>query len=490
MSEYISGADRQQAWMLPETVEDYVSEDNPVRFIDAFVEGLDRRQVSCLEQPAATGRPGYAPADLLKLYLYGYLNRVRSSRELERLTQRNLEVIWLMRRLSPDHKTISEFRRAHRASFKEVFRQFNLLCRELKLFGAELVAIDGSIFKAVNSKARNFTLDKLRGLLGVVDRGIENYLKELELGDQPGESGAAGAGGTRERGAKDLAGKLEELRGAKQRYEQMLRQLEDSGQTQISLTDPEARLMKKSTSKDSVVGYNVQSVVDGAHHLIVEVEATQQGQDYGQLCRMGQQAQAMLQTQQLTVVADAGYGLLNDLKAAEEAGLRVHVPLPPDKMERAGFYGREQFVYHQEQDTYECPGHQQLVRHADSRQDHKVYAVYYHTAACARCALRARCTSGAYRKIKRLEHPEVFAAIRQRLQASPEVFAQRKALVEHPFGTLKFWRGQGAFLTRGCAAVNAEISLSALAYNITRAIKVLGVRALLACARQLRPCLA
>ncbi len=222
------------------------------------------------------------PGDLLKLYLYGYLNRVRSSRELERLTHRNLEVIWLLKRLRPDHKTISEFRRAHRPAFKQAFRQFNVMCRDLKLFSAEIVAIDGSIFKAVNSKARNFTLTKLETLLKAVDTGIERYLKELELNDAPEENPGAATSGTKAASSKDLAAKLQSLKTSKERYAQMLTQLEQSGQSQISLTDADARLMKKSTSKDSIVGYYIQSAVDAGHHLIVDIEATTQGNDQGQ----------------------------------------------------------------------------------------------------------------------------------------------------------------------------------------------------------------
>ncbi len=473
------GEDRQQTWMLPQSVEEYVSDDNPVRFIDAFVDELDLAKIGLPAQAAATGRPCYAPTDLLKLYLYGYLNRVRSSRELERLTHRNLEVIWLLKRLRPDHKTISEFRRAHRSTFKQVFRQFNLLCRELKLFGAELVAIDGSIFKAVNSKARNYTQAKLRGLLKAVDGGIENYLKELELNDTPEEANAV-ISGTQATSAKDLPEKLKALKAARERYEQMLAQIEASPGSQISLTDKDAKLMTKSTSKDCIVGYNVQSAVEAAHHLIVEIEATTQPTDHGQLNTIAQRAKETLGTEQLSVVADGGYYSSNDLKAAEAHGIHVHVPAPADKMDKAGLHGREQFRYDSERDEYECPAGARLTRDADNQEHGRVYEVYYNSTACAGCAQRAQCTTGKYRKLKHVVNHEIMERIKERMKREPEVYAQRKALVEHPFGTLKFWWGQGAFLTRGKAAVNVEITLSALAYNLKRAIHVLGVPALLA----------
>lgn len=477
MSSFIAGDDRQQTWLLPQSLEDYVSADNPVRFVEAFVDQLDFTKAGLAGRPADTGRPGYAPADLLKLYLYGYLNRVRSSRELERLTHRNLEVIWLLKRLRPDHKTISEFRRANRAAFKQVLRQFNLLCRELKLFGAQLVAIDGSFFKAVNSKARNFTRAKLEGLLKAVDAGIEKYLKELELGDAAQDHGAPEAGKAR---AAGLAEKIKGLRAAKQRHEQMLAVVESDPAGQVSLTDADARLMKKSDGKEGMVAYNVQSAVDAENHLIVDIEATTHPVDRGRLAEVAQRAKEELQVAELTVVADGGYYSGADMKAAEAQGIRVHVPAPCDSMEKAGLHRRDQFHYDAAQDVYECPAGEKLTRHADSNQHGRTYQVYYNTAACAACAQLGRCTTGKYRKVRHDSDGAVMEKIKQRMKEQPELYARRKGLVEHPFGTLKFWWGHAAFLTRGKEAVNAEISLSALAYNLKRAIAVLGVPSLLA----------
>lgn len=476
MGHYLHGEQRDQSWLLPPSIGDYVSTDNPVRVMEAFVEGLDLRALGIESTPADTGRPAYAPAALLKLYIYGYLNRVRSSRELERLTHRNLEVIWLLRGLRPDHKTISEFRRRHKSAFRQVLREFNLLCRELKLFGAELVALDGSVFKAVNSREHNFTLEKLSNLIRLVDTGVERYLKELELADS--QSAAAPLGGSNGK-AGDLRHKLEQLRTTRQRHEAMLKQLQDQERTQASLVDADSRLMKKSTSRDSIVGYNVQSVVDGAHHLIVEVEATTQGNDFGQLNAMAQQAREQLGVEELTVVADAGYHAIADLRAAEQQGIRAHVPEKHKASPQAGLLGKEAFRYDATEDEYECPGGQRLTRHSDSEQRGQKQHVYYNTQACAACPLRQRCTTGRYRKIKHLEgQPWVQERIRERMRQQPEVYAQRKSLVEHPFGTIKFWWGQGAFLTRGLASVQAEVSLSALAYNLRRALNILGVEAL------------
>lgn len=482
MGHYLHGEQRDQSWLLPPSIEDYVSADNPVRVMEAFVDGLDLRALGIDSTPAHTGRPAYAPAALLKLYIYGYLNRVRSSRELERLTHRNLEVIWLLRGLRPDHKTISEFRRQHKGAFRQVLRQFNLLCRELKLFGAELVALDGSVFKAVNSREHNFTLEKLGNLIRLVDTGIERYLKELDLADSQSAAASLGGGSSSSSSngkADDLRQKLEQLRATRQRHEAMLQQLQDQEQTQVSLVDADARLMKKSTSHDSTVGYNVQSVVDAAHHLIVEVEATTQGNDFGQLNAMAQQAKEQLGVEELTVVADAGYHAIADLREAEQQGIRAHVPEQRKASPQAGLLGKEAFRYDAAEDEYECPGGQRLTRHSDSEQRGQKQHVYYNTQACAACPLRQRCTTGRYRKIKHLEgQPWVQERIRERMRQQPEVYAQRKSLVEHPFGTIKFWWGQGAFLTRGLASVQAEVSLSALAYNLRRALNILGVEAL------------
>lgn len=476
---YLQGDDRGQSWMLPQTLEDYLNEDNPVRFIDAFVDELDFQKVNLPQQPAATGRPGYAPADLLKLYLYGYLNRVRSSRELERLTHRNLEVIWLLKRLQPDHKTISEFRKAQREVFKAVLRQFNLMCRELKLFGAEIVAIDGSVFKAVNSKARNFTRAKLEGLIKSVNAGIERYLTELELNDTSHETNTA-AGAAKAARIKDLPTRVQKLKEARERYTEMMKVMEADTSGQVSLTDPESRLMKRSISKEGIVGYNVQSAVDAAHHLIVDITATKQPTDVGQLNDVAQRAKQELGVDKLCVVADGGYYAIPDFKAAEDQGIIVHTPVPEDRMEKAGFFKLEKFVYEKEKDQYACPAGQKLTRHTDAARGNHVYEVYYNSNACVGCALLTQCTRGKYRKINRGKDQEVMERIAQRMKAEPEIYKQRKNLVEHPFGTLKFWWSQGAFLTRGLAAVNAEISLSAWAYNVKRATQKLGVSGLIA----------
>jgi len=474
MSTHIRGSERSQVLMLPECVEDYVGVENPARVIEAFVEGLDLAKVGLQASPASTGRPSYDPRDLLKLYIYGYLHRIRSSRELERQTHRNLELIWLMRQLRPDHKTISEFRRRNLSCFKLVLRQFNVLCRELDLFGRELLAIDGTIFKAVNARSRNFTRESLKKMLSKIDEGIEQYLEQAQAADER-EAQADPAQGAK---PSRLQEKLAWLQQHKAKYEELLERMKPSAATQLSLSDPESRLMKKSTMSGAVVGYNVQSAVDAKHHLIVELEATQAGNDYGQLTAIAVAAKEQLQVEHLEVVADKGYREIEDIERCQQAGISVFVPPVRDRQRTQGLFGRDAFVYDSQKDVCRCPAGQELIRHEDNLDKGKVYQVYYHTAACEGCALRVQCTRGKYRKYKRQKGQEALEAAQARAQARPEVQGRRKGIVEHPFGTLKFWWGQGAFLLKSQEKVNAELQLSALAYNLRRALNVLGVKAL------------
>jgi transposase len=326
---HISGFERDQLLLLPEAVDDYVEADNPVRFIDAFVEGLDLAGAGFARVEAkATGRPGYAPGDLLKLYIYGYLNRVRSSRRLEREAQRNIEVIWLLRGLKPDFKTIADFRRDNRDAFKSVFRQFVLLCRRLDLYGRELVAVDGTRIKAVNNKDRNFTRASLREFIRAADERLNDYLERLDHGDV--EDGATG-GGAR---TKNLAEKIAALGDKRNRYQAMLAQLDRTGEDQISLTDPDSRAMAAHTKVG--VGYNIQVAVDAKNKLIVEQAVTNQVVDMGLLTQTAEPARQILGVETIDVVADRGYFKAEDIEACEKAGCIPHVPRP-----QRGFSVRE-----------------------------------------------------------------------------------------------------------------------------------------------------
>jgi transposase len=469
---YIEGESREQGILFPEVLDDYIGEDNVVRFIDAFVDGLEMEELGFEgSAPKETGRPAYDPRDLLKLYIYGYLNRLRTSRMLERESQRNLELMWLMRKLRPDFKTIADFRKENRQAFRGVFRQFVRVCKQMGLLGGELVAVDGSKFKAVNSRENNFNQKKLEKKLKEIDKKVERYLDEMDRGDKQ-ESTNPVTG-------KELKDKIEQLKQRKGQYEELLKELKASGEKQISLTDPESRAMAM-TGKGEV-SYNVQTAVDSQHHLIVEQDVTNEGLDNHQLFVMAQSTQEMLGQAQLQVVADMGYYNQEELKRCEEGGITAYVSKPIISKNTAhGLYGKEKFVYEAQGDCYRCPAGERLDFHCESEQDGRKFR-YYWTKACSGCALRAQCTTDPrFHRIKRWEHEAILERIEQRVRAHPAIMKRRKQIVEHPFGTIKFWNDQRHFLMKGLEKVKAEFSLSTLAYNIKRAINVLGVKALVA----------
>lgn len=472
---YIAGLDRQQVHLLPPSVEEYVGEDAPVRAIEAFVRGLDLPALGFSAPPAPTGRPAYDPADLLKLYLYGYLQRVRSSRRLEAETHRNLEVIWLLGGLRPDHWTIAAFRREHRARFRAVFREFNLLCRKLELFGAELIAIDGAKFKAVNSPRRHYTAPQLRELVAQIDTRIEAYLAQLDQAD------TEQAGAPERPAAKDLATKLAQLQDRRARYAQLQDTLAVTGQTEVSLTDPDSRGQKKVG-----VGYNVQIAVDAKHDLIVAPEVVQDQNDLAQLHPMATAAQEQLPAAKLSVVADAGYHAADQLENCEQARIETYVPAPAGTGGQTAVgetvYPKSAFTYQAERDSYRCPAGQELPFTGEGQNRGLTRRYYSHAAACAACPRRSECTTAAYRRLSR--RPNEAAVERQaaRVAARPEVVRERKTIVEHVFGALRLG-GHDTFLCRGLAMVRAEFTLSALAYNLRRALNLVGVAGLLAVLR-------
>jgi transposase len=477
---YIRGVPRAQAMLLPECVEDFVGLENPVRVIDAFVDGLDLAKLGFpLVDEGLPGAPSYDPKVLLKLFVYGYLNRLRSSRELERATYRNLEVIWLLRRLTPDHWTINAFRRAHRTRFQGVFRQFNLLCGALELFGKELVAIDGTFLKAVNNPTRNFTKAKVEKILQEIDERTERYLATLETADKEAEGQAlGGVGGAEAAPAKPLRAQLEQLQKERQEYADLLAELSAEPGQQLSLTDPESRLLHK--GKESVVGYNAQIAVDGANHLIAAQEVTRDPNDTQQLAPMAEAACAALGVASIVALGDGGFYNLEQLQRCAAQGIETYVPAPrPARVAGDGTYPDTSFRYDAETDRFHCPQGQELPRHKDTKKEGGVYKVYYHASACRDCPVREACTSGDYRRISVHEHAETATATRARMKQRPEIFARRQGLVEHCFGTLKFWMGHRAFLTRGLEMVRGEFSLSCLGYNLRRVLNLVSVPKLL-----------
>src|SRR5450432_1210372 len=406
-----SGFERDQLLLLPEAVDDYVGSDNPVRFIDVFVEGLDLVEAGFGRvQPKATGRPDYAPGDLLKLYIYGYLYRVRSSRRLEAECHRNIEVIWLLRTLKPDFKTIADFRADNRAAFKAVFRAFTLLCKRLDLFGRELLAVDGTRIKAVNNKDRNFTRGSLEKFIKAADARLEDYLERLDQGD----AAEAATGGAR---VKNLAEKIEALSKKRGRYDAMLKQLQHTGEDQISLTDPDSRAMAAHTRV--AVGYNVQIAVDAKHKLIVEQEVTNQVVDMGLLQATAEPAREILGVERIDIVADKGYFRTEDIAACEKAGLTPYAPRPRRGSSAShGFFRKDEFRYDAERDAYTCPGGHELKPYRFGKLREMTKIDYANKEACRDCPLRRRCTDAGYRAVSRLEHEDALDRMAARLKAT------------------------------------------------------------------------
>ncbi len=470
---HIQGADRHAVIQFPPILDDYIAADNPVRVIDAFVDHLDLQTLGFTRVVAArTGRPAYQPADLLKLYIYGYLNRTRSSRLLERETQRNVEVMWLLKQLRPDFKTIANFRKDNLEAIRAVCREFSLLCKELALFGGELVAIDGSKFKAVNNRTRNFTAKKLERALAEIDAKITTYLAELDTHDAH-EPAVAPL-------VTDLAAKLVRLQERRMQYERYQQQLASSGATQLSLTDPDCRSMP--VAQGTEVGYNVQMGVDAKHKLIVVHEVTNAVTDRDQVAHIAMRTQALLEVETLDVVADVGYYDGTQVKACLDAGIRPYIAKPhTSRNQKAGLFTKADFVYDAAQDTYQCPAQASLTYRFTANEAGRLTR-YYATSVCGSCPIRMQCTRSVQepRRITRWEHEDVLDVMAERVRNHPEIMKQRKQIVEHPFGTMKRSMNHGYFLMRGLPKVRAEMSLTVLAYNLKRVLNILGVERLLA----------
>lgn len=471
---YISGIDRGQVLLFPEIIDDYISDDNPVRFIDAFVDSLDVMELGFKHAELnETGRPPYNPADLLKLYIYGYLNRIRSSRMLERECKRNIEVMWLLKKLAPDFKTIADFRKDNSKALKNVFTEFVFLCKKLELFGGELVAIDGSKFKAVNSKKRNFSEPKLVKKLKEIDEKINNYFKELEENDSRDED---------VKSSTDLKEKIEMLEKRKEEYQRLLGRLKESGEKQISLTDPDSRAMVNNQRVE--VCYNVQSAVDAKHKLIVHYEVTNDVIDRNQLSKMAKQTKNILEVDKLEITCDKGYYDAIEIKECVDNGVIPYIPKPlPTVSKKINvpeplFYG-DKFEYDEEKDVYICPAGQEMTFRSWGKHHGKMMKRY--RTDCRECEFKTRCTRNKHgRVIYRWEYEEVLEDMSERINENPDIIKKRQELSEHPFGTMKRALNQGYMLMKGLVKVNGEIALTMLAYNIKRATNIVGVKSLVA----------
>jgi transposase len=470
---FVQGVHRDQVVMFPESLDEYIPDDNPVRFIDAFVDSLDLRALGFEKAvQEVRGRPPYDPGDLLKLYVYGYLNRVRSSRRLEREAQRNVEVMWLLGKLAPDFKTIADFRRDNGKAIRAVFREFTTMCRRLELYGGQLVAIDGSKFKAANSRDRNFTKAKLERLNRRAEEKIERYLEELDKADE-------GEQDNEKPTAEELQEKIEWLRNRKKVYTELEGRMDESGGSQVSLTDPDARSMVLGSNRGTEVAYNVQISVDAKHKLILDHEVTNAGNDKNQLSSMAIRAKEVLGVQSLEVVADQGYYGSEEIKNCIDGDV-VPYMRKPKSSNNNGVFAREEFRYDGENDCYWCPAGKALLFKYKTTYRGQAVRLYI-AEECSQCALRSKCTrSKTGREVRRWVEEELLEDMDRRARAEPDKVKQRKSIVEHPFGTIKRSMDQGYFLTRRLSGVRTETSLTMLAYNIKRVVTLKSVQELIA----------
>lgn len=474
---YIEGANRGEVLLFPEALDDYITAENPVRFIDAFVASLDLGELGFSRAtPAATGRPAYAPADLLKLYIYGYLNRVRSSRLLEREAGRNVEVMWLVGKLRPDFKTVANFRKDNLSAVKAVCREFTLLCRRLELFGGELVAIDGSKFKAVNNRKRNFSEKRLERALAAIDEKIAAYLTTLDEQDTE----EAQVPPIKTPSAAELREKIARLKERKTKYEALSKQLQESGAKQVSLTDPDSRSMVTHFGVTDVC-YNVQTAVDSKHKLIVEHEVTNNPTDHAQLAVMALKAKETLQIDKMNVLADMGYFDGAEVKKCADAGVTAYIPKPSTSSgKKRGLYTKDDFTYNKASDSYTCPQGQSLTFRFAARERERDIK-YYASAQCRGCPAKHLCTTSTDgRRLTRLVDEDVLDEMAKRVKDNPQLMKQRQQLSEHPFGTIKRSMVSGYFLMKGLKKVATEMSLTVLAYNLKRVINIVGVEQLIA----------
>jgi transposase len=478
MKRFVEGTDREQSTLFPECLEDWIDENNPVRVIDVFVDELDLAELGFDGvAPETTGRPGYHPSVLLKLYIYGYLNRVQSSRRLEREALRNVEVMWLTGRLAPDHKTIADFRKDNGGAIRQVCARFIELCRAMGLLTEASVAIDGSKFKAVNNRDKNFTRAKMDRRMAQIEESVARYLQQLDTADRQEPSEALQTKTSR------LKDKIAKLKQQMQHLKELRVQMLAAPDQQISLTDPDSRSMATSGRGSGVVGYNVQVAVETKHHLIIAHEVINEGSDRAQLSPMAKAAKAVLAVEKLDAVADRGYFSGEEILACDNAGVTVTLPKPMTSgMMARGRFGKQDFRYVADEDVYICPAGETLPYRYTNEEDGLILRRYW-TNACQSCPIKKNCTSGKERRITRWEHEHILEAVQRRLDEHPEKMRQRRETVEHPFGTIKARMGATHFLMKTLPRVASEMALHVLAYNMTRVMSIIGVRPLTAAIR-------
>jgi len=476
MAHHILGQSRTQTTLLPEVLDDFIAENNPVRVVDLFVDGLDLQTLGFEGVIAkGKGRPGYHPAVMLKLYIYGYLNRIQSSRRLEKESLRNVELMWLLTRLSPDFKTIADFRKDNGKGIKSVCRRFVEMCRQMNMFSDSVFAIDGSKFKAVNNKSKNYTPGKVKDCIERIEKHIEKYLGQMDTQDK----------NEKETVTTVSTSKLAWLEARLVELKALEKEVNEHPDKQISQTDPDARLMKTHHMERKVC-YNVQSAVDTKHHLIVAHEITTTT-DRGQLTLVAKQVQKTLGQKDIIVIADKGYFSRTDIKETHDLGMTANVPQTDTSgAAKKGIFNKSLFKYDKDKDSYICPAGEELPHRRNVTQDGLEQKVYVNHIACRDCTIRAKCTTSLKepRKMKRWVHEEVIDAMQQRLDDNPDITVLRRQTVEHPFGTIKMWMGATHFLMKRKKNVSIEMNLHVLAYNLRRMITILGTTGLMEAIRQ------
>ncbi|TQV74098.1 IS1182 family transposase [Aliikangiella marina] len=472
MKRFIQGENRSQSTLFPEALDDYISEENQIRVIDAYVDSIDLLSLGFKGvEPKDTGRPSYHPSVMLKLYIYGYLNRLQSSRRLENETHRNVELMWLLSRLTPDFKTIADFRKENGRGIKNVCRQFIDLCRQLNLFSETVIAVDGSRFKAVNRKNRNFTQAKIKSRIERAEASISAYMSALDKADRDAPKDTTTQEKLKDR-IQSLKAKIVELNEIDKRRKK-------SPDGQLSLTDPDSRAMSTKANISGLVGYNVQSAVESKHYLIVAHETTNSGSDRNQLANMAKQARSAMGKESLTVLADKGYYSSLDILAVKELGMKPLVPkIFTSGKRKQGMFTRDEFKYQPKRNEYRCPAGERLpYRHSSFERGMNIHT--YYSSNCRTCKLKEKCTTGKERRVRRWEHEEVLEKMDDALKKFPDPMLVRKSTVEHPFGIIKSWMGATHFQMRTLKHVSTEMSLHVLAYNLKRVMKIMGSKTLI-----------
>lgn len=469
---YIEGVNRKRRIAFPECIDDYITDNNPVRVIEAFVDSLNLNDLGFKRANASsTGRPGYNPADMLKLFLYGYMNRITSSRRLEVEASRNIELMWLLRKLKPDYRTIAEFRKQNKEAIQKVFHELVSLCKEWNLFSMEVVAVDGSKFRACNSKKNNFNEKSLDRKLKYIDKKLQEYMSEVEQNDDNEVN-------NRTPDKEEIKKKIGELRRRKETYQAYQDELQDNNNNEISTTDPDARLMAVNNNGKDVC-YNVQTVVDSKHKLIVDCNVINNHTDHGQLSEMCKRAKNVFEVNSLKVLADKGYYNADDLRECEKESITTYVSkqVSPNATGEREFYP-DKFKYDKERNIYICPTGQELncIRKKPVDENTK-HLKYKNHKACSKCELKDKCTKNKDgRIIARSVNQDFLDIIDQRTSENKELYKTRQMIVEHPFGTVKRGWGLSYFLTRGIESVKTETSLAFLAYNMKRVMNIIGIK--------------